>query len=473
MFLKYIGLRKITKRIGKITKKFPLIHRFLAKIFNLYIIYWIPILNLHKKLRYSRKKDITKILGLQSINLIKSKKIDLTSRDNLIQSTKSIKVKEGGWCVYYKNAFDILDQNLFLDSYKGKSIGLKILINNKNKNSKKLSNAYGLRPFGKYADVREILRVGNRLNQLFIGPKIYDLINLEDKNGLRCFAYLVENIEQRGKINSNEINLFFRKINSDPWLKPTWSTTTLIDDFDIDKENTNFIKDKNGFTKFIDFQSFSIIDENAYINEIVKDFGNTSFGANRIFSKENYLYQVLPEVEDGKRDTLTRWKEFDKIFQKIMVSLKGKIILDVGCNIGMNCYYALSRGAKFTYGIDKENISIKTKKILNALGVTRSEIFGLDLNSNLDLNKINNLFLNSVDILFYCSIDGHIGYPNQIRDIPFKYILHEGHPNSSIDENVDNLLKHNWLNKKSYKILYKNYIEDGDSPSRPLLFASR
>ena len=199
MFLKYISLRKITKRIGNVTKKFPLIHRFLAKIFNLYIIYCIPILNFHKKFKYYRKKDITKILGLQSINIIKSKNIDLTSRDNLIKSTKSIKVKEGGWCVYYKNAFDIIDQNLFLDSYKNKSIGLKILINNKNKNPKKSRNSYGLRPFGKYADVREILRVGNRLNLLNIGPKIYDLINLEDKNGLRSFAYLVENIEEKEK----------------------------------------------------------------------------------------------------------------------------------------------------------------------------------------------------------------------------------------------------------------------------------
>ena len=66
----------------------------------------------------------------------------------------------------------------------------------------------------------------------------------------------------------------------------------------------------------------------------------------------------------------------------------------MGCNIGMNCYYALSRGAKFTYGIDRENISIKSKTLLNALGVKRSEIFGLDLNSNFDLNKINNLLVN-------------------------------------------------------------------------------
>ena len=74
MFLKYISLRKITKRIGKITKRFPLLHRFLQKysISMLFIAYLI--LNLHKKFRYYRQKDITKILGLQSINLIKSKK---------------------------------------------------------------------------------------------------------------------------------------------------------------------------------------------------------------------------------------------------------------------------------------------------------------------------------------------------------------------------------------------------------------
>ena len=473
MFLKYINLRKIIKKFGKLTKKVPLIHKFLVKIFNLYIIYCIPILNLYKKFIYSRHKDIKNILGLQSIKLIKSKNIDLSNRENLIKSTKSINVKVGGWCVYYKNAFDIVDRKLFLDSYKNKSIGLKILINNKNKYSKKSQDAYGLRPFGKYADVKEILRVGNRLNLLNIGPEIYDLIKLEDKNGLSCFAYLVEHIEGRGKINPIKLNNFYKKIKSDPWLKPTWQTTTLIDDFDLDKENTNFIKDKNGLTKFIDFQAFSLDDENAYINSLVKDFGTTSFGAKRIFSNNNFLYQVLPGFEKGKRDTLTRWGQFDKIFEKIVFSLEGKTILDVGCNIGMNCYYALSNGAKFAYGIDTEKISSKSKEILNALGVTRSEIFGLDLNSKIDLNKLNNLLENNIDVLFYCSIDGHIGYPNQIRDIPFKYILHEGHPNTSIEENIHNLLKHNWLNKNSYKILYKNYLVDGDSPSRPLLFISR
>ena len=41
------------------------------------------------------------------------------------------------------------------------------------------------------------------------------------------------------------------------------------------------------------------------------------FWCKKNFSKENFLYQVLPEVQDGKRDTLTRWSEFDKIFKKL------------------------------------------------------------------------------------------------------------------------------------------------------------
>ena len=75
-----------------------------------------------------------------------------------------------------------------------------------------------------------------------------------------------------------------------------------------------------------------------------------------------------------------------------------------------------------------------------------------------------------IDILFYCSIDGHIGYPNQIRDLKFKYILHEGHPNSNLDENINNLYLNNWLTKNS-QILFKSYLIDGDSPSRPILLA--
>ena len=137
-------------------------HKFLANTFNFYIIYVLPILNLYKKLNFNKTKDISKVLGLQSIRLIKLKNIDLSSRDNLIKSINK-EFKEGGWCIYYKNAFEILDPKLFLDSYKDKSLGIKIVINDKIISSDKRNEIYGLRPFGRYSNVKEILRVGNRM----------------------------------------------------------------------------------------------------------------------------------------------------------------------------------------------------------------------------------------------------------------------------------------------------------------------
>ena len=138
----------------------------------------------------------------------------------------------------------------------------------------------------------------------------------------------------------------------------------------------------------------------------------------------------------------------------------------------MNCYYALSEVQVLYTELIKE-ISNRANHLLNSLGATRYEIHGLDLNYQKDLNKISELIENKIDFVFYCSIDGHIGYPNQIRDIPFKYILHEGHPNTSLEENINNLLINNWLNSNSSNILFKEYISDGDSPSRPLILASR
>ena len=131
MYLRYLNFRKNAKKLGKYTRNLPLLHKLLANTFNFYIIYVLPILNLYKKLNFNKTKDISKVLGLQSIRLIKLKNIDLSSRDNLIKSINNKEFKEGGWCIYYKNAFEILDPKLFLDSYKDKSLGIKIVINDK------------------------------------------------------------------------------------------------------------------------------------------------------------------------------------------------------------------------------------------------------------------------------------------------------------------------------------------------------
>tara|TARA_A100001388_G_scaffold182021_1_gene136354 strand:+ start:23789 stop:25213 length:1425 start_codon:yes stop_codon:yes gene_type:complete len=463
------------KSIGRITKRFPLFHKTLSNFYNFLIIYILPLKNINRLLSRKSKKELNNIIGKQTIKKIFVEDINLSTRESLLLSLDKLEIEEGGWCVYFKDAFKIIDYKFFPKSYKKHNIGIKILINEKNKIKNKNLSSYGLRPFGKLADIKEILRVGNRLSFLNLGPKIFDLILLEDNYGNKAFAYLLEDIngDKICYANKKEIKLFIKEILNDKWLQPSWNTTFLIDDFEINRESSNIILDKNNQYKFIDFQAFSIPNEFEFLKEIVNNSSETAFGRKRIFSDQNYLYQVLPEVQSGKRDTLKRWKLFDNLFESHDIKIENKIICDVGCNLGMNCYYSLSKGASYVYGIDKKNISKRASLLISSLGGTRFKFIGLDLKDNNDLEKIKFEISNQIDILFYCSIDGHIGYPSQIKDIMFKYILHEGHVGTTIEENFYNLLKNNWLNKSQSKIIFKTYLKDGDSGKRPIFLASR
>tara|TARA_Y100000589_G_scaffold317772_1_gene344305 strand:+ start:5759 stop:7168 length:1410 start_codon:yes stop_codon:yes gene_type:complete len=468
--MKYRKNKLTIKAIGRITKKIPIFHKIIYNIYNFLIIYIFPIFYLYKKITFRRRrKDLKGILGLQTIEIYKIDNIDLTNRESLLKSLPDLNFNKGGWCIYFKDAFKIINKNLFPNKYLDKKIGIKILINNKNKDP----NFYGNRPFGKFGEVKEILRVGNRLYILKKGIKIFDLILLEDNYGNKSYAYLVEHCEGNYLTKNSDLKNSLSELKRDQWLKPAWGTTFLVEDFNLNKSNNNIIKLKSNEVRFLDFQSFVINDEYLYFNEIVKNFSSTSFGKKRIFANKNYLYQVLPSVQEGKRDTFKRWKIFDDLFLDSGISLKDLIVIDVGCNIGMNSYYALSRGAKYLFGIDKLSVSQKTLEILYSVGATRFDIYGIDLNSKTDLSKLKFLITEKIDIIFYCSVDGHIGYPEEINSLGFKYIVHEGHVGTTIEENFENLISHNWLKRDISKILFRTYISDGDSISRPLFIASK
>ena len=58
---------------------------------------------------------------------------------------------------------------------------------------------------------------------------------MEDKKGFQAYAYLVENYDylEDTKLNSNDLKLL-KKMSKDKWLKPTWDTTYLIEDFEVE-----------------------------------------------------------------------------------------------------------------------------------------------------------------------------------------------------------------------------------------------
>ena len=470
MYMRFQKKLSNIKNIGRITKKFPLLHKILYRSYNFFIIYILPITTLYKKITLKKNILLKNFIGLQSIESYEIQNCNLSSRESFIKSYDSLNFSIGGWCIYHNCAWNILDKNEFPNNYSS-NVGIKILINKKFKGEFK-KDIYGLKSFGQHNSVKEVLRVGNRLFLKGFGPKIYDLIQINDPQGNKAYAYLVENIEGKYLTDTKKAKEFTAKITSDKWLEPALNTTFLVDDFSISRDSPNFINN-NSSIKYIDFQALKITNEFIYLRELSKNLGSTSFGRKRIFANQNYTYQVLPIFKNGKRDTLKRWKVFDKLFSSSLISIKNKIVIDVGCNLGMNIYYCLNKGAKFVYGIDKKVISEQSNLILNALGATRYKTVGTDLKNEIQLQNLENHILDKIDIIFYCSIDGHIGYPNKFKNLNFEYIVHEGHVNTTIEENLDNMFKHDWLRKNLSEILYYTYINDGDSGSRPLLLAKK
>ena len=128
--------------------------------------------------------------------------------------------------------------------------GFKILINDKNKPK----DGYGLRPFGKTANVKEILRVGNLLFLNKIGPKIYDLILLEDDFKNTAYAFLVQDIKKNEskKINDEELSKFLKKIETLKFLQPAFRNIKNSYDFKIDNNSENIVKSANDKIMFLD-----------------------------------------------------------------------------------------------------------------------------------------------------------------------------------------------------------------------------
>ncbi len=466
---------KFKKKISKFTKKIPLLHKTLVFILLFPTIYIRPFIYylLKKEKNSSKQYEFKKFIGLQKIKSVKINSLILKDKDNLIKSLQGYEFQEGGWTIYIKNISRFLEIEYIngLINENIDQIGIKILINDKNKPK----DSYGLRPFGKTSNVKEILRVGNLLFLNKLGPKIYDLILLEDDFKNTAYAFLVQDIKtnESKKINDEEHSKLLKKIETLKFLQPTFRNIKNSDDFKIDNNKENIIKSANDEIMFLDFQSFNIINEYEYLKNISLRANITSFGRKRILKNQFYIYQTIPGIQQGKRDTYARWEKLDEIFKNCRIDITDKVFLDVGCNLGLNCYYALSKGASFVFGIDTKEISEITSEFLNALGCTRYQIFGLDLNAKESYQVFSKKNISKTNILIYSSIAHHIGYPSEIGNLNFEYILFEGKGNSTIQENLDDMKDSGWIKENNYSLLYSNYLQDGDSAKRPYYLLKR
>jgi hypothetical protein len=191
----------------------------------------------------------------------------------------------------------------------------------------------------------------------------------------------------------------------------------------------------------------------------------THFGSGRSFRPQRYPYQSVPGLSrSGKRDMQIRVARIRAFLDEHGVSMCDRVVLDVGCNLGVLLMNALYQGARWGIGLDTPEIASVTRRFLFEQGFSRFDLFGCDLR---DPATLELLPMRAFDLVLYMSIENHIGFPTWLESLDLGHFLYEGHQRESLDDIV--LKFRNWRPKA--EILGRLVSSDGDSKPRPMILA--
>ena len=424
----------------------------------------VGFLRILQQLLPSKKKWLSE-LPVQSIPRIS---INLPSVDSLCQKNE---FKEGGHTIYLPLA-KIDELNYSADIYP-ESVGIKIVkrkgrVNEPFSSSDKSCKTHELLS----PSHKNLLLVYNLFYSLDMGPRLYNLIELEFSNGDIHIAYILEHVEGKeptkqacekfvDKIKFLEGENLINLVN--------WNGYEDMD-FICPKCNGNLIQDKGSKKlKYVDLQNFSLGDYQSYLENVaLKASARSHFGEKSYLMGGKYLYQEVPGLNRvAKRSPSDRYKTWKELLSKNNLTLKDKIIIDVGCNLGLMSAQYLKDGAAWIHGFDMPEVIEHTEAVLLTLGCTRFSLMGTKLSQDTDImSQIPERFQRPTlpIVISYLAIRGHIGWIRSLANVPWDFMLYEGHE----EEDKKQSLKYiEQLKKiKPCHILEEGWISDANSSPR-------
>jgi hypothetical protein len=238
----------------------------------------------------------------------------------------------------------------------------------------------------------------------------------------------------------------------------------------------NLISDhKSGKPLYVDFQTFFLRNEIKMLEKVLIEIQEkVHFGGVRFYrGGKKYLYQGIPGLAIGKRDIETRWQQFLEMFEECGCSFRDRIVYDVGCNTGLMLYKALSCGALWAVGWDMPEVRNSAERLLLSLGATRFDLFGDRISEEYNFVKDvpDRLKFRKNGILFFLAVSDHIGFPPGVADLPWEYMLYEGHANQDYKMSKGMLREISWL-KDTKEISHRTFA-DGDTPKRVVILLKR
>jgi hypothetical protein len=280
--------------------------------------------------------------------------------------------------------------------------------------------------------------VANFLHLNGLGPRLYDLVELIVGNETWT-AYVIAHCDGRTPTEA-EWRAGIDRLKS---MEAAGEVKLIApegfnhDDFDAPDCNGNcFIDRDTGQFSYIDFQNFLLPKYEVFLESIALEAAKaTHFGDTSILLGGRYLYQSVPGLGlPAKRDIQARAKIIEGMIQKSRFSVKDRVVLDIGCNIGMMLGQYLRMGARWCHGWDFEKVTPHTRQILMAIGCTRFSLTSGPISCEQPVETDVPGFISSgLDgcIISYLAIRGHIGWIAALGRVPWEFMVYEGHEDES------------------------------------------
>ena len=274
--------------------------------------------------------------------------------------------------------------------------------------------------------------VANLLNAKGVGPRLFDLVEIEHGPDVWT-AYVIEHAGD-GPPSMDQCREGIRRLQQ--LEEEGLLRVGAPEGFDDDEfrcpgcEGNAFTED--GQFKYIDFQNFLLDDYASYLKTTALEATKASHFGDRSFLRGGtYLYQSVPGVNlPAKRNIDDRAHVLTRLLQTANVSIKDRVVFDVGCNIGMMMALYLKMGARWAHGWDRPHVVPHTERLLLALGCTRFSTTGTDITESYELTKHIPPFLAKQlegCVVSYLAVRAHLGWLKALERLPWSFLVYEGH----------------------------------------------
>jgi hypothetical protein len=202
--------------------------------------------------------------------------------------------------------------------------------------------------------------------------------------------------------------------------------------------------DSSGKFNYLDFDNIVPRDYESYLKQVAVEAVEAShFGDRSLLRGGHYLYQSVPGVRlPARRNTKLRMAAICQLMNRLGISFEDRLVLDVGCNIGMMMAEYLRLGVRWCHGWDREDVAPHAARLLLALGCTRFSMTGCNIakpspesqpKPSAMENDIPEFIRPALDgcIVSYLAVRGTLGWLESLGRIPWSAMIYEGHEEES------------------------------------------